>query len=422
MRKGNLFRIYPNEEQKQLLEQHFGAIRFIYNKLLHTKSTAYSQCRCSISKRDLVDHIQVLKECYPWLKDISAHSLLSANNNLDAAYQRFFKGIGAYPKEHKRKDNHFSYQYPDSYQINLATSEIYLPNIGWVKVVFHRDFFSPEFIEKNMVVTIVKNQRILKHRDNIAFLRTLTVSRTATGKYHISILTEDGLELPETQPYTQSDVLGIDLGLKTFAVCSNGDTIEYPKFLCESEERLVMLQKRVSKKIKGSNNRKKAVRKLAKIHEKIANQRNDFQHNVSLQLVRENQAIALETLNIDGMKQNHCLAKSVGDVGWYSFTVKIDYKAKWQGKTVLKIGQWEASSKTCHVCSYHNSELTLGDREWLCPECNTMHDRDINAAINIKKFAISTYQIPAGTVGIACGLGKNDITAKEEAGSLTALA
>lgn len=422
MRKGNLFRIYPTEEQKQLLEQHFGAIRFIYNKLLHTKSTAYNQCRCRISKRDLADHIQVLKECYPWLKDISAHSLLSANNNLDAAYQRFFKGIAKYPKEHKKKDNHFSYQYPDAYQINFTTSEVYLPKIGWVKVVFHRDFFSPEFITKNMVVTIVKEQRILKHKDNLTFLRTLTVSRTTTGRYHISILTEDGVECPEPLPFTQKDMLGVDVGLKTFAACSNGNVIENPKFLKQSEDRLEMLQKRVSKKVKGSKNRRKAVLKLAKLHEKIANQRNDFLHKVSLRLVRENQAIALEDLNIDGMKQNHCLAKAISDVGWYSFGVKVEYKAKWQGKTVLRIGQWEPSSKNCHICGYHNSELTLGDREWLCFECNTLHDRDINAAINIKKFAIIQYQITAGTADRAYGLGKNDITAKNEVGSLTALA
>jgi putative transposase len=422
MRKGNLYRFYPTEEQKQLLEQHFGAVRFIYNKLLHTKSTMYNQCRCNVSKNDLQDHIQVLKECYPWLKDISAHSLLQANNNLDAAFQRFFKGLAEYPKEHKKKDNQFSYQYPDSYQINLTTSEVYLPNIGWVKVVFHRDFFSAEFIEKNMVVHNVKGQKILKHDHNKTFLRTLTVSRTSAGTYCISILTEDGLELPEIQQFAQNDVLGIDVGLKTFAVCSNGKVIENPKFLKESEDRLEMLQKRVSKKVKGSKNRKKAVLKLAKLHEKIANQRNDFLHKVSLRLVSENQAIALETLNIDGMLKNHKLAKAIADVGWYSFGVKIEYKAKWQGKTVLKIGQWEASSKTCHVCDYHNSELTLGDREWLCPECNLTHDRDLNAAINIKKFAISAYQITAGTADRACGLGKNDITAKNEAGSLTALA
>jgi putative transposase len=421
MLKGNLFRIYPTESQKHPLEQHFGAVRFIYNKLLHIKSTLYSHCRCSVSKLDLANHIQVLKDCYPWLKDIYAHSLLSANSNLDSAYQKFFKGLGAYPKEHKKKDNHFSYQYPDGYQINLTTSQIYLPNIGWIKTVFHKDLFNTEFIEKNFVVFIKNGQRILRHGDNKAFLRTLTVSRTPTGKYHISILTEDGIEEPETKPITQKDILGVDLGLKTFAACSNGDVIDNPKFLKNSENRLEILQKRVSKKVKGSKNRKKAVLKLTKLHEKIYNQRNDFLHKASMLLVRENQAIALETLNIQGMQKNHKLAKAVSDVGWNSFVTKIEYKAKWVGKTVLKIGQWEPSSKECHVCGYHNTELTLDIREWLCPECNAMHDRDINAAINIKKFAILQYQIPDGTTGKAYGLGKNEITAKNEVGSLTAL-
>jgi len=420
MLKGNLFRIYPTKEQKNLLEQHFGAARFVYNKLLHVKSTMYSQCRVSVSKLVLGNHIQVLKDCYPWLKDICAHSILAVNNNLDSAFQRFFKGLGEYPKEHKKKDNHFSYQYIDSYQINLITSEIYLPNIGWLPALFHRELFNQDFISNNLIVHKVNGQQILKHDFNKEFLRTLTVSRTSAGRYHVSILTEDGMEKPVTQVYNQSTTIGVDVGIKTFAALSTGELIENPRHLKKSLKKLKMLQKRVSRKVNGSKNRRKAAKKLAKLHQLVSNQRNDFQHKVSIKLIRENQAIAVETLNIKGIVKNHKLAQAVSDSAWYSFVSKLTYKANWYGKTVLKIGQWEPSSKECHVCGYHNKELTLKDREWQCPECKTLHDRDINAAINIKKFAIQAYQITAGTAGRACGVTGNSWN--KEAGSLTALA
>jgi putative transposase len=176
--------------------------------------------------------------------------------------------------------------------------------------------------------------------------------------------------------------------------------IEHPKFLKSSLQRLKCLQKRVSRKVIGSNNRRKAVRKLAKIHELITNQRNDFQHKVSKKLISENQTIAVETLNIKGMMSNHHRAQSTGGSAWYSFVLKLQYKAEWFGKTVFKINQWLPSSKTCNICGYMHPNLTENIREWQCPDCKTLHDRDINAAINIKNFALSTV----GTTGRACGL------------------
>lgn len=158
-------------------------------------------------------------------------------------------------------------------------------------------------------------------------------------------------------------------------------------------QKLKVLQKRVSRKVKGSNNRRKAVKRLAKIHETISNQRNDFQNKLSFKLISENQAIALETLNVNGMVKNHHLAQSIEDAGWSSFVTKLEYKASWYGKTILRIGRFEPSSKLCHVCGYHNSELTLKDREWICPDCKTKHDRDVNAAINIKKFALQDQNL-----------------------------
>ena len=242
-----------------------------------------------------------------------------------------------------------------------------LPKIGEVKAVLHRRFEGT--------------------------LKTATVLRSATSKYYISILVDDGKELPSKQEFSKSTTIGIDVGIKDFAVFSTGEKIENSKYLKNSLKRMKALQRRVSKKVKGSKNRNKARKHLSKIHEAISNQRNNFQHQLSFRLISENQAISLETLNIKGMVKNHCLAQAISDAGWSSFVTKLEYKAEWYGKTILKIGRFEPSSKLCNVCGYHNSNLTLKDREWECPDCKTTHDRDINAAINIKKFSLQDQNL-----------------------------
>ncbi len=380
MKRGNQCRIYPHKDQKALMEKHFGSCRFVYNKLLEIKSLLYKKFRMSISEFELNNYLLILKEVYPWLKEVNSGSLQQASKNLNSAFNHFFKDGFGYPQKKKKKDNNFSFQIPQHYAINFATSEISIPKLGWIKVKMHRQLLEEMEFEGN----------IIDKDSNPELLRTLTVSRTPTGKYYVSILTDDGEKLPEKQDFSHATLIGIDVGINTFVACSTGEKIENPRFLKASLERLKFLQKKVSKKVIGSKNRRKAVYKLAKIHEKISNQRHDFQHKVSNRLISENQAIAVETLNIKGMKKNHKLAQAISDSGWYSFVQKLTYKAEWVGKTVLKIGMWEPSSKTCNVCGYHNSELTLDIREWQCPECKTIHDRDINAAINIKKFAVGT--------------------------------
>jgi putative transposase len=227
------------------------------------------------------------------------------------------------------------------------------------------------------------------HRDIFqGEMKTLTVSRTPTGKYYISILTDDGEAYPEIESFSHATMIGVDVGLTTFATLSTGEKIDNPKFLKNSLDKLKYLQRSVSRKVIGSKNRRKAVYKLAKLHELISNQRNDFQHKVSNRLISENQAIAVETLNIQGMKKNHKLAQAVSDSAWYGFVLKLQYKAQFLGKTILKIDQWEPSSKTCNVCGFKLKELSLDIREWQCPSCNVLHDRDINAAINIKNFSL----------------------------------
>jgi putative transposase len=361
MINGYKYRIYPNKAQTVLLEKHIGCCRFVYNKLLHIKKVLYEKFRASISEFDLNTHITVLKEIYPWLKEVNSQSLQQASKNLNSAYNHFFKDKSGFPKKKSKKNPLQSFQIPQHYRIE--GKKILLPKIGLMKIKLHRDILQGK-------------------------MKTATISRTPTGKYYISIIVENELEYPEKQEFSHATMIGVDVGSITFATLSTGEKIDHPKFLKSSLKRLKCLQKRVSKKVIGSNNRRKAVKHLSRIHELITNQRNDFQHKVSIKLIRENQAVAVETLNIKGMMSNHCRAQSTGDSAWYSFVLKLQYKAEWFGKTVLKIGQWLPSSKKCNVCGYKHPNLTESIREWQCPECKNTHDRDINAAINIKNFAL----------------------------------
>ena len=366
---GNRYRIYPNEEQRVLLEKHIDSCLFVFNKLLHIKKTLYDKFRANISEVDLNNHLTVLKDIHPWLKEVNSQTLQQASKNLNSAYNKFFKEGFGFPKKKPKKNSLQSFRIPQHYKIE--DKKIWIPKIGWIKIKLHRDL-----MQGNM--------------------KTATISKTPTGKYYISIIVENELEYPEKQEFSHPTMIGVDVGSITFATLSTGEKIDHPKFLKSSLQRLKCLQKRVSRKVIGSNNRRKAVKHLSKIHELISNQRNDFQHKVSKRLISENQAVAVETLNIKGMMSNHCRAQSTGDSAWYSFVLKLQYKAEWLGKTVLKIGMWEPSSKTCNICGYKHPNLTENIREWQCPECKTIHDRDINAAINIKNFALAGRKVELG--------------------------
>jgi len=281
---------------------------------------------------------------------------------VESAFTRFFREKNGFPKFKSKKNPIQSFPVPQHYSVDFENNAIKLPKIGSIKAILHRKFEGE--------------------------LKTATISRSCKGNYYISILVEDDKELPEKQEFSESTALGIDMGIKDFAVLSNGVKVENPKYLKNSLQRLKCLQKRVSRKQKGSNNRAKAKQRVAVLHDKITNQRNDFQNKLSFKLISENQAVALETLNVKGMQKNHHLAQAINDSAWSSFVTKLEYKAQWLGKTILRIGQFEPSSKICNVCGYHKKELQLKDREWTCPDCKTKHDRDINAAINIKKFSL----------------------------------
>ncbi|WP_286878946.1 IS200/IS605 family element RNA-guided endonuclease TnpB [Methanoculleus sp. UBA413] len=361
------YRMYPSREQVALLMKHIHACRFVYNTSLEQKIRAYEQEGRKLSCFDLSNRLPALKEDYPWLKEVNSQSLQSANKNLDNAFTRFFREKKGFPRFKSKKNPVQSFQVPQHYRVDFDQKKIKFPKIGEVKTVFHRVFTGK--------------------------MKYATVSVTSTKKWFVSILVDD--EKPESAPvpFSLDTTLGIDVGLKDFATLSTGEKIENPRYLKNSLQRLKVLQQRVSRKVKGSKNREKAIQRLARCHEKIANQRNDFLHKISFRVVSENQAMAVESLNVVGMMKNHHLAQGIGDVSWSTFFTMLEYKCQRYGKTLLKIGRFDPSSKICNKCGYLKRDLALSEREWICPDCDTHHDRDINAAINIKKFALQEQNL-----------------------------
>jgi putative transposase len=314
-----------------------------------------------------LQHEPGLKDVQPWLHDVPDKILRYSLRNLGTAFKNFFKADknGArrgYPK-HKTRRDHQSIQFQgENVRLDTRTGLVSVPGL--------------------------KNVEVRLHRSIDGKIGTTTISKTKSGKYYVSFQVDDGRDLPLTKPVSRDRVIGIDVGLASYISTSEGDKIDGLQPLREAEQRLAVLQRRLSRKQKGSKNQDKARLKVSRMHEKIANQRSDFQHKLSRELVDSHDAIVLESLNIKGMVKNHHLAKSISDAGWSEFMRQIKYKADWAGKTVVEIGQWEPSSKTCHSCGHKLDDLTLDVREWICPRCGAHHDRDINAAINIKALGM----------------------------------
>jgi putative transposase len=362
MLKAYKYRLYPNESQREFFEKQFGTCRFVYNWALDLKKSTYDTEHKSLSKNDLKVMIPNLKSQHDWLRETNSQSLQAVVDNLDNGFKKFFRKEAAFPKFKSRKNPVQSFQVPQHYVVDFDHSTIKLPKIhNPIKARLHRHFDGE--------------------------MKTATVSKTASGKYFISILVDDGKEMPSK--VNSGPSIGIDVGLSHFAILSTGEKIENPRYLKSSLKKLQIEQKKLSHKKKGSNNRIKQKLVVAKLHEKVTNQRNDFQHKLSHRLINENQVICLEDLNISGMVKNHHLAQAISDVAWGSFIEKLKYKAEWYGKTIKQIGRFEPSSKICNVCNHKNIDLKLQDRSWECPSCLTKHDRDINAAINIKNIALN---------------------------------
>ena len=359
MYKARKYRIYPTNSQKELIHKHCGSVRFIYNLALETKTMAYVGNKVNLSRYDLQKQMVDLKRELPWLKECNSQSLQVALLNLDTAYKSFFKG-GGFPA-FKKKSNRGSFNVPQ----NVIVSD--------------NQLIIPKFKE---------GIKIKLHRDIVGTIKQCTVSFTPTGKYFVSILCDTGEEKPTKPKITEEDSIGVDLGIKDFLITSEGEVIGNPKFLRKSIERLKVLQRRASKKQKGSNNKKKANKRVAVLHEKITNQRQDFLHKTSTKLIRENQTICLENLGVSNMMKNHNLAQAISDVSWSEFNRIIEYKAEWYGVNILRIGRFAPSSKTCE-CGVINKDLKLSDRVWECKSCNRVNQRDLLAANNIKKFAIN---------------------------------
>jgi len=348
-------RIYPNKEQRVLLEKTFGANRFVYNYFLNLKSKLYEFYKINLSYNNTSKVLTELKRQKTWLKDVDSKSLIYTLRDLESAYQNFFSGKSNYPEFKKKQDKN---SYRTNHRIKVDNRYITVPKIGMLRF---RDSY--RFDDKN----------ILK-------IYNITISKTASGKYYASISADVNIEHFEK---TNQNV-GIDLGLKDYLILNNGEKVNNPKFFIHAQKKLAKMQRKLSKKVYGSNNYLKYKIKVASFHEYVSNIRRDFLHKLSTNIVKTYDIICIENLNISGLMKNHRLAKSIQDVSLYEFIRQIEYKAKWYGKTISKVDRFYPSSQLCSSCGYKNFKVkNLSIREWICPSCDTHHDRDINSAINI---------------------------------------
>ena len=370
------YRIYPTDEQKVLFAKTFGCCRFVYNWALNMKITAYKERKETLGNVYLTNLMKSeLKAEHEWLSEVNSQSLQSALRNLDTAYTNFFRNTKAigFPRFKSRKDRQ-SFQCPQHCRVDFEKGTITIPKAKDIPAVLHRKL-------KGTV-------------------KTVTISMTPSGRYFASVLVDtDMRELPKSD-VSRKTTLGIDLGIKSLAVCSDGRMFCNPKNLQKSLDRLAMLQKRLSRKKKGSANRDKARIRVARLLEHISNQRKDCLHKITHALTHDSQVrtICMENLNVKGMQRNRHLAQAVGDASFGMFLTLLEYKCRWYGVNLIKIDRFAPSSKTCGKCGHIYKNLKLSERSWTCPECGTYHDRDLNAARNIREFGLKALPVERGEV------------------------
>jgi len=346
-------RIYPNKKQEEFLANQFGGVRFIYNYFLNKRKEEYLNSKKSLNYLDNSKSLTNLKEEeeYNWLNELNSQSLQQSLRDLEVAYQRFFKKISAFPKFHSKK-NKQSFKIPQLFKVK--ENKLFIPKLkSGIKIVIGRNLPTKQF--------------------------SCTISKTPSDKYYASFSCEE--DIKPLKKIKKS--VGIDLGIKSLVICSDGKTIENKNFYRKSENKLVYLQQQLCKKQKSSSNKNKARIKVANLHEKISNQRNNYLHNITKTIINENQIIIAESLSVKNMIKNHKLAKSIQDASWGELVRQLEYKSNWYGRTFYQIDRFFPSSKTCNSCQFVLDKLDLNTRSWTCPKCQAKLDRDLNAAKNI---------------------------------------
>jgi putative transposase len=361
MLKGYKYRIFPTETQKDQLQRYFGVNRLVFNLGLETKTVAYASNKKSISKYDLIKQLPALKKKFDYIKECPSQVLQHSLINLDTAYQNFFKGRGQFPK-FKNRYSKQSITFPQGYEISFKDSTLKLPKLKEIAIDYHREF---KGIPKR-----------------------ITLTKTITGKYFVSILVDNQKEIPKKKPINIKTSVGLDFGIKDLVITSDGVMYENKNFFKSQQKRLRVEQRSLARKVKGSNNREKQKLVVALLHEKIRNQRTDYLHKTSTELVNTYDTICIEDLAVKNMVKNHCLAKAISDMAWRQLRTMLEYKSEWKGKTLVVIGRFKPSSKLCRKCGNIKKDLKLSDRTYNCDKCGHSEDRDINASKNIMNFGI----------------------------------